>query len=821
MENKGNLFSIFSVILIAALSIACYSNSIKGPFHYDDRKLILTNFQLRDVHNLYDIVFSNPTRGISNLSFALNYWLDEFNPAGYHLVNLSFHASNGILVYLIFKTIFPHASLIPLFSSLVFVSHPVNVESVTYISSRAGVMSTVFFMLSFYFFIKFRNSAFNFKKKYLFYSLMLFSYILSVGSKEIGITLPVVLILYEFCFPYFPDKVGLAEKVLMESKLNVIDSRRNRPNPPLPPFIKGGRWGDLLMGLKTRFYIFSKALTLSWSQTVKNKICYLPFLVIILTAFIVRYYTVGTFLNPTFKRDIYINYLTQINATISYIKLLFLPTNLNIDHDFPLTTGLDFNTLFSSGIILFIFYLAFICFKKHREISFSILWFFITLSPTSVIPLEDVISERWLYLPSIGFSVFLSMSLYRIFCRGRPLCRPSYLPLVEKPVIKCRNRPSGLLITGLKTRFYSYVASFCTISIITSTLILIFFSIATYQRNLIWNNGLSLWQDAVKKSPKKARPYNNLGVEYMIIGKDKEAFVQFERALKINPYFFDANSNIGTVYERMGKQEEAYNYLKRSLMLNPQNHIAHNNLGNLYKAQGKIDLAITEYKRAIELNPDYGDPHYNLGIVYHDLNRYEESEMELMKAISLDHNLPNPHIELGLLFLDTGRSALGLEEFRKALELDPNNLHAHNNLGILFGMEARYEDSEKEFEKVLKIDPSYINATINLGIIYFKTGRPDKALVTLKYALNVSPNDQSIYYYLGQIYFTKKQFDEALEEFRNLLALDPNSSAAYNWIGKVYQLKGLKKEAIKSFEESLKREPHNKEAEEALKELKK
>src|SRR4030067_121566 len=180
MENKRNLFSIFSVILIAALAIACYSNSIKGPFHYDDRKLILTNFQLRDLHNLYEIVFSNPTRGISNLSFALNYWLDEFNPVGYHLVNLFFHALNGILVYLIFKTIFPHASLIPLFSSLIFVSHPVNVESVTYISSRAGVMSTTFFMLSFYLFIKFRYSVLNFKKKYLFYFLMLFSYILSV-----------------------------------------------------------------------------------------------------------------------------------------------------------------------------------------------------------------------------------------------------------------------------------------------------------------------------------------------------------------------------------------------------------------------------------------------------------------------------------------------------------------------------------------------------------------------------------------------------------------------------------------------------------------
>ena len=774
MENKGNLFSAIPVILIIVLAIACYSNSIKGPFHYDDRKLILTNFQLRDVHNLYDIIFSNPTRGISNLSFALNYWLDEFNPFGYHLVNLFFHALNGILVYLIFKIIFSKVPLIPLFSSLVFVSHPVNVESVTYISSRAGVMSTTFFMLSFYFFIKFRNSAFSFNKKILFYSLMLFCYILSVGSKEIGVTLPVVLILYE-CF--FPS---------------------------------------------------DNAQTLSKKDTLKNKIYYLPFLVIIITAFFVRYYTIGSFLNPTFKRDLYINVLTQINVTIGYIKLFFIPMNLNIDRDFPLTTGFDFNTLLSSGIILFILYSAFICFKKHRAISFSILWFFITLSPTSVIPLEDVMSERWLYLPSIGFSGVLSIYLYRIFGRGRPLCRPSswadrYVRPYSFYALSKSNSPSppsclpsGKVIKGGKGGFLNSNVS----GTIALTLVIICFAVLTYQRNLIWNSGLTLWQDAVKKSPQKARPYNNLGVEYMIIGKEKDAFIQFEKALKINPYFFDANSNIATVYGNMGNKEEAYNYLKRSLMLNPQNQIAHNNLGNLYKAQGKIDLAIAEYKKSMELNPDYGDPYYNLGIVYHSLNRYEESEIEYKKAIKLDPNLPSPHIELGLLFLDTNRSDLALQEFRKALELDPNNLHAHNNLGILSGMEGRYDDAEEEFEKVLKIDPSYITATINLGIIYFKTGRLEKALETLKYALKINPNDQSIYYYLGQIYFSKSQFDDAIAQFRNLLNLDPNSCAAYNCIGKVYQMKGLKKEAIKSFEECLKRDPHDKEAQEALKELK-
>ncbi|OGL47915.1 MAG: hypothetical protein A3C43_02850 [Candidatus Schekmanbacteria bacterium RIFCSPHIGHO2_02_FULL_38_11] len=693
-ENKKKRLLIFYTFLIILLSLTIYSDSLEVPFHYDDQMAIVTNYSIRHLDNIPKILLSNPTRAVSNLSFSLNYYFCKLEPFGYHLVNLFFHILNGILVYLILNLIFTSIPLIPFVSALIFVSHPINVESVTYISSRAGLMSTTFFLLSFYLFMEFRNSDFSFNKKILFYFLMIFSYILSVGSKEIGITLPVVLILYEFCF-----------------------------------FNKNEQ-------------------ALSWFSAFKNKIFYLPFFAIILMAFIVRYYTIGSFFHPTFTRNPYVNFLTQINVTISYIKLLFLPVNLNVDRHFPLTTSFNFTTLCFSGIILFIFCLAFICFKNRSEISFSILWFFITISPTSVIPLEDVMSERWLYLPSIGFSIFLSMSLYRIFCRGRPLCRPSFwADRNVRPYFYAFSRsnpPSPPFITLPDGRQEVGLGGFLRkIPFITivSALIILFFSIDTYQRNLVWSDWISLWEDTVKKSPLNARAFLNLGVGYEKKEMFNEAIAAYRRAIEIEPYHVKAHANLGTVFSRFNNFRDGIRELEIAIKINPELDAAYFNLGTTYKKMGLLDEAVIEYEKALSLKPDDELIRRVLIKVIKQREVMNEEMKDPVKAKEIKKKLSDSYYNLGAIQLMDNVYNKAEDFFKKALGYNNSNIMAKLNLGNVYYLKGEFDEAIKEFKEVVKTDPKFYKAYWNLGLVYKAKGDKVNALEVFKKYSKVEPEN--------------------------------------------------------------------------------
>ena len=214
---------LFPIIIIFAVSFAVYSNTFKSPFHYDDEKVIQKNEDIRDIRDLRRIFASNSSRPVLILSFALNYWYGQLDPFSYHMVNIFLHSLNGVLIFLILSFIFPGNLFYSLFPSILFVSHPINTESVTYISSRSGVLCATFYLLSMLYFIKFlkaKGSAGNsvlLLNKFrtgaspvptLFYFLSIISFILAIGTKEVGITLPFILILYEFCFFTSVDRGG-------------------------------------------------------------------------------------------------------------------------------------------------------------------------------------------------------------------------------------------------------------------------------------------------------------------------------------------------------------------------------------------------------------------------------------------------------------------------------------------------------------------------------------------------------------------------------------------------------------------------------------
>lgn len=140
----------------------------------------------------------------------------------------------------------------------------------------------------------------------------------------------------------------------------------------------------------------------------------------------------------------------------------------------------------------------------------------------------------------------------------------------------------------------------CTEVVVFIGLVLAY-SWATYQRNLIWKDDLSLWSDNVKKSPAKARVYNYSGLACHKIGDMDNAILQYKKSLSLNPFYADAHNNIGISYFDKGLTDKAISHFKHAIKVDPFHADAHYNLGVAYGEKGLIDLAYVEMHKGIEL----------------------------------------------------------------------------------------------------------------------------------------------------------------------------------------------------------------------------
>lgn len=371
---------IAAVIMIAA-AFAVYSNTFYASFHFDDIPNIVENPKIKNINNIPEMVTAG-SRGVTMATFALNYYFGGLNVIGYHIVNISIHAINGVLVYFILYMTFNLPSLretfgdksyrLALYASLLFLVHPIQTQSVTYIVQRLEILASLFYLLALFLFIKGAATE-GMVKKAVFFGGVVVSYILGIYSKEIAVTLPAVILLYDYYFIADKDVKSVLKRAPVYAVLAVITVAFS-----LTTISHLGGFGDLSeqsagFGVKTispKEYLF-----------------------------------------------------TQFNVIWTYIRLLFLPINQNLDYDYPIAKTLfEFPTILSFiGIIAliataFVFHSSNIKVYGARLISFFILWFFIILLPTSsFIPILDVIFEHRIYLASVGFAAIFAVVFDRVF----------------------------------------------------------------------------------------------------------------------------------------------------------------------------------------------------------------------------------------------------------------------------------------------------------------------------------------------------------------------------------------------------------------------
>lgn len=601
------------IICIVFVAIISYSNTFSAPFTFDSIFWLQENpyqLDIKDINNFLSQVVTGIKHGgrfIGFLTFAIDYKIGGLSVLPYHITNLIIHIVCGILVYfLVLQTVktpyfthlkkeseikqldyitpvntvhTKHYGLIALFSALLFVSHPIQTQAVTYIIQRFTSLATMFYLFSLILYI---NGRLRIEMKYkqtqdneinkitvspfssilktygvaiLYFLVSLIFAVLAFRTKEMAITLPISIVCYELFF----FRVSLKKRLLFLAPLFLI-------------------------------IIIVPLWVLSGGQSIRE---------FFLNIFNLKIQT-------DMPRTVYL--ITQFRVMVTYIRLIFLPINQSIDYDYEIynsffVTPVILSFLFIMALLGLSFYLLYYSSKKGsfyaRCISFGILWFFITQSPNAIIPSVDVIVEHRLYLPLVGFSFAMAFA-------------------------------SDVILKKLKSRWYIFnklgiVAAVCIIAILTIT---------TFVRNTVWKSEISLWEDVVEQFPNNARALNNLSAAYIDAGRYLDAIEKSRRTLTLAPGNTNAYNNIGFAYFKLGMLQEARDAFEEAIRYNPDSTEIYSNLV-------VVCIYLGDYKRAIEASKEVirrapsAFAYNNLGISYLRLNMINDAISSFRKSLEL------------------------------------------------------------------------------------------------------------------------------------------------------------------------------------------
>lgn len=580
----------FAPLLIILIGTLAYTNSFQVPFYLDGIYAIVQN---QDIRNLNDLQIQTP-RYVAYVSFALNYKIGGLEVAGYHAVNLVIHLLAAVLVYALLRMTLrtPYfvvnqtgarqcaptcLTFLPLFVALVFVVHPIQTQAVTYIVQRMTSMAGMFYLLALVLYVQARlrmegcGTRDGGRTGGLLAVLALLagatlSAVLAMKTKEIAFTLPLAVVLYEVFFFFGSWKKRLFCLLPILATLPIVPLSVMATNRLL---VSTGE----LMVERSGQEVFSAG---------------------------------------EMARDVYL--FTQFRVILTYLRLLFLPIKQNLDYEYPI-----YNTFFSPPVFISFLVLAglvvvavILYFRSRmpgmakqgegarqcaptgdstrltpgasqpyaRLISFGIFWFFLTLSvESSFVPIQDVIVEHRLYLPSFGF--FLAVSV-------------AFLMLVQ------RFMPSASM----------------KICVSTAMLLVPILAFATYQRNHVWGDSVRLWQDVVTKAPGNARAYNDLGAALNSRGQYSEAIEMYRRAIELAPDHPYAYNNLGLTLILTERSREAIPLLKKAIGLHLRFDSAYINLAAAYNQLRMFSLTVALLEPQMQWLGERVEAHYHLGVAH-------------------------------------------------------------------------------------------------------------------------------------------------------------------------------------------------------------
>ena len=314
--------------------------------------------------------------------------------------------------------------------------------------------------------------------------------------------------------------------------------------------------------------------------------------------------------------------------------------------------------------------------RRARPASFGLVWLLVTLAPV-LNPrwmAANVFTERYLYLPSVGFCWLIAWGWARFWERakaGRPVWR-------------------GMLLGGL-------------------FLVAALYALRTVTRNRDWRDDVVLYTKTLAVSPDAYHIRNNLGTVYWKQGNYEAAEREWHAALKLAPRSAIFLNNLGLASTKRKRYGEAVEYFQRAMRLKPNYTDPHLNLGEAYAEMGLREAAELQLRAAVALSPLNVYARNQLGKLYFEADRLAEAEEQFRRGVESEPNMVG-HNGLGDIYLRWDDHTRAEQAFQRALSMDPYDSHARFNLGALYAARGRIAEAMREYQAGLETDPKNAQA---------------------------------------------------------------------------------------------------------------
>jgi len=542
-------------LLVAVVAvIEVYGPALHGPWFFDDTQLPYMLPQFADAALKSWVAGVRP---VLMASFWLNFrQVGNENTYPYHLVNVLLHLLNGVLVYLAVRKILQWSGsggkvsreILAFFGAGLFLLHPAQTESVSYVASRSETLSVFFVLGSFVLFLYRRKNGITFPAAIGILGLL----VLGLLSKEHAVALIGVFLLTDYFW-----------------------------NP-----------GFSVSGIRDNWRLYILAVVAGTAGGW----------------FVWRTLSSAATAGFGMKDLTWYQYLfSQWRALLDYFRLFVLPTGQNLDYDFSISHSiLEHGAWFALTVWLAAIAAAWVFRRRFPLISYGFFVALILFGPTSsVIPIRDLLVERRMYLPFVGL-VLMAVGLLALW-KAPPTTLAVALSgvlLIEGALTYQRNLlwnnpvdmwSDSVAKSPLKARprfqlaYAEYIAGRCPESVAeferTSHLqppaydLLLDWALA-YDCAGNFNLAVEKMNQAAAMEP-SAHVFSQIGMEFAKAGKYPEALDELEKAARYDPNFEMIYAYRGGVFEKLGNAERAAEEYHQALRLDPRNQMALDGLRRL------------------------------------------------------------------------------------------------------------------------------------------------------------------------------------------------------------------------------------------------
>jgi len=739
----------WSFVLVLAATFLAYLPTLGAGFTWNDSDYV-TAPALQSFHGLYRIWFE---LGATQQYYPLlhsAFWLEHRfwgdNPAGYHAINIAFHATSACLLTLVVWRLAGARALdrrnpagwVALLAGLAFALHPVCVESVAWVTEQKNTLSTMAYLGAVVLYLKFDGGGTDpgtgnagerpaaVRRSPAAYFLALACFVVAILSKSVAATLPGALLVLAWW-----RRGGL--------------SWRRDVGPLVPWFVIGAAVG-LFTGYVEKKYIGAEGGDFTFTALDR-----------ILIAGRVIWFYLGKTVWPAHLIFIYPRWKIDPSAAWQYL--------------FPLGVLALLAALF--GLLRMRGNTA-----AHRA------------------PLAAFLLFLGALFPLLGFFNVYAFVFSFVADHWQYLALPGILVLAAAGwgILVRRAAAAGAGLAG-------------ALLFVLALALLGTLGARTWRECGAYRDQWTFYNTILSRNPASWMARNNLGNLYFAQGLEPQAKAQYAEALRLRPDYPDAHNNMGVVLLQEGRVEEALAHTQEALRLVPRYADALNNTGLALARQGKIEAAIGKFRAALAIRPTYLEALVNLGNNLYISGHRDEAIASYETALRINPNYGEALNNLGVTMVETGRPAQALPLFERVLRFNPGYADGHNDYGNALRALGRWPEALAQYQAAVRLAPDREANLRNLGDALNQVGRAPEGVLEEQAALRLDPKDALAEIALGNALVLSGRMPEGVEAFRRAVELAPQVPTYHNDLGIALIQAHREAESIPEFQAAIKLQP--------------